>query len=338
MAKPKSITGIDCDGTAAAAIRLVLSMRFEEMCALRDHALDWSDPEGVHDMRVSSRRLRGALRDFMPYLHKRKLSTVLKQIENVADALGAVRDQDVAIMGLQKLGAGAPIEAAAVVDQLIQAREMIRKKARKNLQQALQKGRLTLCQKEFVTAIEAATAPAKPGKRGSKNAKAQAEVTYREVARRTIMERLKEVEKLSGGLYQPLRIKPLHRMRIAAKRLRYALELFEPCWGSGISIFAKKVAALQTSLGELHDSDIWIETFGEHLNGVKEQSKERAGAALWLLSHFVRLHSKHLRNTLGKWSEWEAKEFGSRLRQSLQDSVLAVQSVEPRPATDNKNE
>jgi hypothetical protein len=90
-------------------------------------------------------------------------------------------------------------------------------------------------------------------------------------------------------------------------------------------------------LGELHDSDIWIETFGEDLNGVKEQSKERAGAALWLLSHFVRLHSKHLRNTLGKWSEWEAKEFGSHLRQSLQDSVPAVQSVEPRLATDNKN-
>jgi CHAD domain-containing protein len=338
MAKPKQIPGVNCDGPAVEAIRLVLIARFDEMCTLRGQALNWGDPEGVHDMRVSSRRLRGALRDFMPYLHKRKLSTVLKQIENLATALGAVRDQDVAIMGLQKLGAGAPIEAAAVVDQLIQARELIRKKARKNLHQALQKGRLTLCQKEFVTAVDVATAPAKPGKRGSKNVKAQAGVTYREVARRTITARLKEVEKLSAGLYHPLKIKPLHRIRIAAKRLRYALELFEPCWGPGISIFAKKIAALQSSLGELHDSDIWIETFGEHLNGVKEQSKERAGAALWLLSHFVRLHSKHLRNTLGKWSEWEAKEFGYRLRQSLQDSVPAVQSVEPRPATDNKNE
>ena len=34
------------------------------MCSLRNQALNWSDPEGVHDMRVSSRRLRGALHDF----------------------------------------------------------------------------------------------------------------------------------------------------------------------------------------------------------------------------------------------------------------------------------
>ena len=336
MAKSKHVAGIDCDGAAAAAIRLVLIMRFEEMCALRDHALDWSDPEGVHDMRVSSRRLRGALRDFMPYLHRRKLTVVLEQIRNVADALGAVRDQDVAIMGLQKLGASAPVEAAAMVTQLIEARETIRKQARRTLQRTLHKGRLKQLQKDVETAVESATANSKPAKRRSKSG-ADAAISYREVARRTIMERLKEVEKLSGGLYEPLKIKPLHRMRIAAKRLRYALELFEPCWGPGISIFAKKIAALQSSLGELHDSDIWIETFGEDLNGVKEQSKERAGAALWLLSHFVRLHSKHLRNTLGKWSEWEAKEFGSHLRQSLQDSVPAVQSVEPRPATDNRN-
>ena len=235
-------------------------------------------------------------------------------------------------MGLQKLRARAPIEVAAVVDQLIQAREMIRKEARRNLQQALQKGRLMLCRKEFVTAVDAATESAKPGKRGSKSAKAQAGVTYREVARRTITDRLKEVEKLSAGLYHPLKIKTLHRMRIGAKRLRYALELFEPCWGPGISIFATKVAALQSSLGELHDSDIWIGTFRKHLNGSEKQPNQQDGTALWLLSHFVRLHSKHLRSTLGKWSEWEAKEFSSRLRESLQrDSVLAVQSVEPVP-------
>ena len=114
-------------------------------------------------------------------------------------------------------------------------------------------------------------------------------------------------------------------MRIAAKRSRYALEMFEPCFGPDISSFAKKVGALQTSLGELHDSDIWIETLGKKRNGVAGQPKELRGAALWLLSHFVRLHSKHLRSALGTWSEWEAKEFGARLREYLtQDLPVAV--------------
>jgi CHAD domain-containing protein len=339
MAKPKDIAEIDCGAAAAEAIRFVLITRFEEMCALRDHALDWSDPEGVHDMRVSSRRLRGALRDFMPYLHKRRLSVALDQLGDLADALGAVRDQDVAIMGLQKLAAGAPDEAAAMLDQLVRARETIRKQARKDLRQSLQKGHLKQLQSDFVTAVDSITGNSKPRKRRSKSAQAGAEATYREVARGIIKERLKEVEKLSDGLYRPLKMKPLHRMRIAAKRLRYALELFEPCWGPGISGFAKKVAALQTSLGELHDSDIWIESFGEHLNGVEKQSKGRSAAELWLLSHFVKLHSKHLRNSLEKWRDWEANEFGSRLRDCLQqDSLATVQAVDSTPPEPTKAE
>jgi CHAD domain-containing protein len=326
MAKAKHIAGIDCEGNAAEAIRFVLITRVEEMCALRDQALDWSDPEGVHDMRVSSRRLRSALRDFAPYLRKSSLAVVLKQLGDLADALGTVRDQDVAIIGLQKLGAGAPSEAAAMLEQLVQVRESIRKEARKNLRHSLRKGPLKQLQKDFDTGVDSATAHSKTPKQRSGNAPTAAEVSYRQVARRIIIERLKEVEKLSKGLYQPLRIKPLHELRIAAKRLRYALELFEPCWGQSISFFAKKVAALQSSLGELHDSDIWIETFGEHLSGVEKEPKDRAAAALWLLSHFVRLHSKHLRDALGKWRDWEANEFGLRLRDCLQRDAVVVES------------
>ena len=329
MAKSKHIDGIDCESAAGGAIRSVLIARFEEMCALRDHALDWSDPEGVHDMRVSSRRLRGALHDFMPYLHKRRLAVAMDQISDLAAALGAVRDQDVAIIGLQKLCAGAPDDAAAILNQLVRTRETIRKQARKDLRQSLQKSHLKQLRSDFLASVDSIKENPKPRKRRSKSDQAGVEVTYREVARGIIKARLKEVEKLSDSLYRPLKMKPLHRMRIAAKRLRYALELFEPCWGPGISGFARKVAALQTSLGELHDSDIWIETFGEHLDGAGKESKDRSAAALWLLGHFVRLHSKHLRDSLEKWRDWEANDSGSRLRDCLQpDPPTTVQSVD----------
>lgn len=327
MAKPKQIPGIDCDGVATDAIRVVLCTRFSEMCAQREKALDWSDPEGVHDMRVSSRRLRGALRDFMPYLRKRKLSNVLEQVKDLADALGAVRDQDVAIAGLQKLGAGAPIGPAAIVDQLVISRESLRKQGRRDLQRALQRTRLRQLQKDFVAAIEAATAT-KAGK--SENAIAPAAVSYRKVARRIIIERLEEVEKLSKGLYQPLKMKPLHQMRISAKRFRYALELFEPCWNSDLSGFAKRVAALQTSLGELHDADIWMDTFGKHLDHIEKQPREHRAAGLWLLNHFVRLHSKHLRSTLAKWSDWETKDISSQLKDAI-DQPAADTRAEASP-------
>ena len=79
MAKAKRIKGIKCKTVASAGIKLVLVTRFEELYGFHETALDWSDPEGVHSMRVASRRLRSALRDFTPYLRKRALSGVLKE-------------------------------------------------------------------------------------------------------------------------------------------------------------------------------------------------------------------------------------------------------------------
>ena len=147
MAKSKRVVGIDCDGAAGAAIRLVLVTRFQEMCALREQALKWTDPEGVHDMRVSSRRLRGAFRDFMPYLRKRKLTPVLKQLQSVADALGVVRDQDVAIMVCKSLKpARHPRRQSCLKSS--SSRAASRTKARRELRQALHKGRLQQLQQD----------------------------------------------------------------------------------------------------------------------------------------------------------------------------------------------
>jgi CHAD domain-containing protein len=308
MAKATKIPGIDCDVPACQAIVTVLKTRFDEMCALRDRALVWSDPEGVHDMRVASRRLRGAAKDFAPYLRKRSLNDAMRHIRTLADTLGDVRDQDVAIIGLQKLATTAPTEAASTLEQLIQVRDRNRAAARRYLRKDLSRIALKNKATGFKAAIEAA---------GPKS-KQKSEVTYGEVARLIVGQRLKEVEELSEAFYQPLKIKPLHKLRIATKRLRYALELFEQCLGPEAGMFAKKVARLQTSLGELHDCDVWIDTFGKHL----EQSK--AGSAgghvsrsLWLLSHFVRLHSRHLRNALSQWQEWDTNGSSQLLRNLL---------------------
>jgi len=51
-------------------------------------------------MRVLSRRLRSAINDFKPYFRKGSLPR--PKLSDVADALGAVRDEDVALMALQE--------------------------------------------------------------------------------------------------------------------------------------------------------------------------------------------------------------------------------------------
>src|ERR1044072_9905221 len=133
MAKAKRIKGVNCNSEAPAGMKVVIVTRFEELYHFRAAALDWSDPEGVHSMRVASRRLRSALRDFTPYLHKRRLSPVLKSLRDIADALGEVRDQDVAIMALEKLQTHKTHEVSPALKQFIEARKEIRDQAREEL-------------------------------------------------------------------------------------------------------------------------------------------------------------------------------------------------------------
>jgi CHAD domain-containing protein len=325
MANPEQITAIDCDASAAGGIRLVLMFRLEEMCALRNEALDYGNPDGVHDMRVASRRLRSALRDFLPYLSKRHITSSLHEIKNVADALGRVRDQDVAVLALEQLAQKAPPLVVAGINRFAELRRQKREDARAGLIRTLDTNNLAALRWSFANSLEAAIRPTGHKKSKQENQSGSL-VNYRDVARLTILNRLADLEKLSDSLYRPLNIKPLHRMRIAAKRLRYALELFERCWGQPAAMFAKKVAGLQSPLGELHDCDLWIDGFGDDLAQAEKQrgtsdvetvENGHAAASIWLLGHFVRLRTKHFRNALARWYEWETRGLSTQLRNTL---------------------
>ena len=52
-------------------------------------------------------------------------------------------------------------------------------------------------------------------------------------------------------------------MRIAAKRLRYTLELARPVYNSDLAETIDAVKRLQTLLGEVHDCDVWGAVFEE---------------------------------------------------------------------------
>lgn len=47
-----------------------------------------------------------------------------------------------------------------------------------------------------------------------------------------------------------------HNMRIAAKRLRYVLEIFGPCIGEEAKVARDAAKQLQSVLGDLHDCDL----------------------------------------------------------------------------------
>ena len=57
----------------------------------------------------------------------------------------------------------------------------------------------------------------------------------------------------------------LHELRIAAKRLRYTLEMFKGVFGAEGARKIEQVKAIQEVLGELHDCDVRIELIEDEL-------------------------------------------------------------------------
>jgi CHAD domain-containing protein len=113
----------------------------------------------------------------------------------------------------------------------------------------------------------------------------------------------------------------LHEMRIAAKRLRYAIELFVTCWGERIAPFADEIADMQSFLGEVHDCDIWIESLGKRLRrgqGVASESGNDHQTAAWLLSEFAKKRTREYRSALKLWSDWETKRFAERMQAMME--------------------
>jgi hypothetical protein len=86
-----------------------------------------------------------------------------------------------------------------------------------------------------------------------------------ENAARIIDVRAREVHSFSPAVLDPGNVEALHDMRIAAKRLRYVLELTTPVFGEPAAKAAKRAKRLQDLLGEIHDCDETVPRVERHI-------------------------------------------------------------------------
>jgi hypothetical protein len=77
-------------------------------------------------------------------------------------------------------------------------------------------------------------------------------------AERIVLVRLDELCGFMPTAADPEEVVALHDMRIAAKRLRYILEVCGPCFGAYAKNATKMVKDLQDLLGEIHDCDVQL--------------------------------------------------------------------------------
>lgn len=99
-------------------------------------------------------------------------------------------------------------------------------------------------------------------------------------ARRILRVRVGELYSYEPVVDDSTAVEPLHNMRIAAKRLRYTLELFRTVFGETGEQNIDRVKAIQEALGNLHDADVRIALIQEELTTLAAEHIAELGRTL----------------------------------------------------------
>jgi len=205
---------------------------------LRIHA----DPEAVHRARISVRRLRSDVRTFLPVLDRTWAEGLRERSRWLQDGFSAARDADVLLTRLRRQSAGLPEADRRRLDETLAPLEAAREVAYERLGSMLREPRYPALLQELADAAKSPPLAPRAGELAC-------DVIPEIVAGAWSMLR-KRVRRRS----HPPTDRELHRIRIAAKRVRYAAEAVAPVAGRRAAKLARAVERLQTILGDQHDA------------------------------------------------------------------------------------
>ncbi len=258
------------------------ALKFYETAALK------GEIEGIHQFRVSVRRLRAAVELFAPVLHASRVEFYRKDLPLVGHCAGAARDGDV-MQDLIRTNAKAldPVNARALTPAY-QALADSRIAAMRELSNFIQS-------KRYAKVCERLDSPA--------TRKFPPDADLRRMAPRLI-EPIIRISLRTGARLRPESLPTAyHRLRVRLKRLRYALEMLDPLAGKHASKMVNRLRKMQDELGEHQDlvnTGIWIRRFAR-----TQQPPETLLAAGALMQYVNERRAKLASRALHRWKKIE---------------------------------
>lgn len=285
--------------TRAPRVTTVLLQRLSR--ALKRHlpAAVAGDDLAVHQARVTTRRLREAVPVLSTGLSGSKAGKARRKIRRITRALGCVRELDVTVQLLDELARTPNVSRDAVED--VRARVVKERDAKR-------KAMIARLEEVNVDKLERRLASV-----GAALEEATSEPWRKALAARLLVRsrRLTLAMNEAGNMYATDR---LHAVRIAAKKLRYGLELAA---GSGLPQAHPQVRIIkraQDTLGKLHD----LQVLQAHVAAV--QAEPRTG----------RPQSRIALEDLARQIEHQCRHLHGRYVASasaLREAAIAVRKV-----------
>jgi CHAD domain-containing protein len=228
----------------------------------------------VHDLRVASRRIRAFLEVFEPLLDEDISKSAKKPVRRVTRTAGALRDWDVQQALLEKQLATAKLDSErAALEHVLEHVERERARAEKITTKKLKKLDSDGVRHAVCAALGEAVAGLPPAGADT------AQFAWATLAALAASARYDATGDLGT------RAERMHATRVDLKRLRYALELFEPVLRSSYRDLYASIVALQDLLGSHHDLVVLGELIGEHRAGLEKHGRETLQAGLSSVEH-----------------------------------------------------
>jgi CHAD domain-containing protein len=236
--------------TMLDVVRGCLERATERLLAHEVPLLGGDDPEGVHQARVATRRLRSDLHTLRDYVDDEWASALRAELQWLGAELGTVRDIEVLRDRLREHAQVLARGEAEAASRAIRRLDADREAARAELLAMLRTPRYAELKQSLVRAS------ADP--RGTDRAARDAEDELGSVVRRPWKKLRRAVDELGDAPADS----QLHAVRIRAKRCRYAAEAAAHTVGKPARKFASAVAAVQDVLGEHQDAVVaraWVD-------------------------------------------------------------------------------
>lgn len=248
---------LDPDATVADVVGAALA-RSARQIVDHDHVVRLDDDiEGVHKMRVATRRLRSDLQTLEPVLDAGWGDGLRVALKELAADLGAIRDTDVLGQRLRRhiaeLPAGDRPVAVGIVDRL--QRERTSRMA--TLVDVLDSDAYV----DLLDEVVAGALCPHLGPTGSERAA--------DVLPGLVRPRWKRLRRAVHQLGAHPHHEQLHEVRILTKRTRYAAELAAPVVGDAATDLATHLIQVQDVLGELQDTvvaEAWLRDIAPELD------------------------------------------------------------------------
>jgi CHAD domain-containing protein len=238
------------------------------------------DDTSVHQARVASRRLREAVPVLTEGLNGSKRGKANRKIRRLTRALGIVRELDVTLHLLEEMGEKPGVSRPALVD--VRAHVVAERERRREMMG------------ERLATVDAD----KLAKRLESVRLALMEPTpghnWRAVLAARIATRARRLDRAitdAGQIYAP---EALHQVRIAAKKLRYAVEIADESGAAPAAAAVRMLKRVQDTLGRLHDLQVLQHHVAAVAAAPRPAHREAPDVGLAALARWIEDECRHL--------------------------------------------